>query len=219
MLFDGLTSAGTWRRLTVASVLTAMLAGCVDVTADVAVTTPRTASARLTETVAAQFYPMVKAARQTGSGRADAVDSFCRMGTLTENADGSATCVETRQGRFGDLGFDGTRGADDIVFTPTDDGRVRVALSTRAVAQSLTRHATGGTSAEDAHAQRQMLIAYFQGRTLTFRVTGAEITGTNMQLAPSGRAAAMTLPFVGIIEGDPDVPSVLYAIVVPEDTR
>ena len=88
--------------------LTVGLAGCIDMTQDIKVTSTTTAAATITQTMGADIYAMVKAA-----GEGDSADSkpFCKAegDVLTENADGSGTCVMTSEGAFADLKYD----ADD----------------------------------------------------------------------------------------------------------
>src|SRR5690349_21307328 len=85
--------------------LTLALAGCIDMTQDLTVTSATTAKATMTMTMGSDIYAMVKAANTSDT---KAEDKFCAKEgeTLTENADGSATCVSTSEGTFEELKFD-----------------------------------------------------------------------------------------------------------------
>lgn len=195
------------------------LAGCIDVTADIDVTSDSTAKATMTQTIGAQFYPMIKAAK----AQADASDSstssdFCDKGKLTENADGSATCVETKEGKFADLTFSDSGDSSDISFTSAGPGLVKVSFPTKGINESLTKDAAGASSgsSEDTAQEKQMkdmMAAYFAGHFLTFRVSGGEITDTNMTIAADRKSAETKIPFTDIINGSASVPDELYAVV------
>src|SRR5690554_2408605 len=83
-------------------VLAAGLAGCIDVTMDIEVLSETTARTTTTSTMGADFYPMAKAGMAAEEG---SEDGSCQEegAVLTENADGSATCVHTTEGTFADL--------------------------------------------------------------------------------------------------------------------
>ena len=69
------------------------LAGCIDADVDVAVTSATTAKATMTQVMGAEFYSMVKMSAEQAPADAPTDDEFCADGALTENADGTATCV------------------------------------------------------------------------------------------------------------------------------
>jgi hypothetical protein len=118
-------------RLAGVVALTLGLAGCIDVTMDVKVKNPAEAEATMTQTIGAQFYPMIKASAAKAGDAAGGDASFCGKkdgGTLVENADGSATCTITRAGKFADLAFE--QGKEQIKFTAAGPGLVRVAFPT-----------------------------------------------------------------------------------------
>jgi hypothetical protein len=80
--------------------LTMSLAACVDMTQDVLVTSDTTAQLTVTTVMSKDIYPMIKA-----GAAGDEAEPFCNEegSTLTENADGSATCVMTSEGAFDEL--------------------------------------------------------------------------------------------------------------------
>ena len=90
--------------------LTMSLAACVDMTQDVKVTSTETAELTVTTVMSKDIYPMIKA-----GGAGDNAEPFCKEegSTLTENADGSATCVtvvgrspaSSRRARAADMFF------------------------------------------------------------------------------------------------------------------
>lgn len=184
-------------------VLGASLVGCVDAEVDVAVTSDSTARATLTQIMGADFYAMVKmnAAESEASE-----DDFCAEGELTENADGSATCVIVEEGDFATIAGLGD-GENAIAFTSAGPGLVRVALPTEELTGEI-----GAADEMDAET-RQMVEAFFAGRAITIRISGGEITETNMDKAADGQSAAKVLPFLDLINGTAELPAELYAIV------
>jgi hypothetical protein len=210
---------GAQARIVAALALLAGLAGCMDVTANVDLESATTARATMTETVDARFYPMLTAAK--GQGARDEDDrGFCHRGKLTENRDGSATCVESREGAFSTLSFGAKSDGNDIRFAAAGPGRVRVSLATGAIGASLTHSAAAdhkigeAPSSGDAEAQtRQMMAGYFEGHYLTFRISGGNVVDTNMTRAPDGRSAQARIAFSDIINGAAQVPPELYAVL------
>jgi hypothetical protein len=168
--------------------LTIGLAGCVDMTQDIKVTSTTTADLTVTTTMSADIYPMIKA----GAAGEDA-EPFCQEegSTLTENADGSATCVMTSSGAFDDLKYDEDDSSSKPVFTANPDGTVRVAIETKGMLQQL-----------------------FADRYLTLRFGGAEVVETNMDEVGDGYAEKK-LPFLDLINGTIELPEELYAVVRP----
>lgn len=206
-------------RLAGALALTVSLAGCIDATVDVTVQSETEAQAVMTQTIGAQFYPMIKAGASAETG--EDADSFCGKadgGTLVENADGSATCTITKQGKFADLAFDGNKA---LTFTAAGPGLVRVAFPTGEFAKGLdaaTRAggAAAGADADAKAAQEQMkamMTAYFAGHFLTVKVGGGEITDSNMTVAPDRRSAEEKIAFTDILAGTAKLPPELYAVV------
>src|SRR5690349_17186533 len=99
--------------------LGASLAGCIDATVDVEVTSETTAKATLTQVMSADFYAMMK---MNAEGEA-AANEFCTEGDLVENADGSATCTLVEEGTFEELAA--MEGEDNALhFTSAGPGLV-----------------------------------------------------------------------------------------------
>ncbi len=178
------------------------LAGCIDVNVDVAVTSTTTARATMTQVMGADFYAMVKMGAE--SAEADA-EGFCDEGTLTENADGSATCVMIEEGPFASLDLGQDEGG--MQFSEAGPGLVRVALPTADMKAEL-----GADETMDEET-KQMVEAFFAGRNLTVSVSGTEVVETNMTLSADRKQASQVIPMLDLINGTVELPEELYAIV------
>jgi hypothetical protein len=214
-------------RLAGVATLTLALAGCIDMTMDLDVQSDTTAKSTVTTTMGKDFYPMVKAGQESkGAGSttetADASSGFCDEpnAQLTENADGSATCVETSEGAFADLKLN--EDGDGPTFTVVSPGVVRVAFNTAEMkgdlAASTSGEAAGGAPGDNADKEmdeqtKAMMAAFFTGHTLTMRIHGKEITDTNMELSGDKTTAEKVIPFLDLINGTADLPDELYAVV------
>jgi len=213
-------------RLAGALALTIGLAGCIDVTMDVKVKSETEAQGTMIQTISAQFYPMIKASAKSDSGSSTS-DDFCKKddnGVLVENADGSATCTVTKEGKFADLGFDD--GKEQVNFTSAGPGLVKVSFPTAEFSKGLDAATAGANGAaggdkttEDAQtkaAEDQMkaaMTAYFAGHFLTIKIEGGEITDTNMTLAGDKQSAETKVAFTDILSGTAKLPDELYAVV------
>jgi hypothetical protein len=207
-------------RVVGALALMAALGGCVDVTMDVRVKNATEAVGTMTQTISAQFYPMIKASKSSEASGGS--DNFCTKedgGALVENADGSATCTITKEGKFADLGFDD--GKEKVTFTSPGPGLVRVSFPTDEFQKGIDAAASAGkeAGAEDAQtkaAEDQMkaaMTAYFAGHFLTLKIEGGEITDSNMSIAPDKQSAEEKIAFTDIIAGTAKLPKELYAVV------
>ncbi|MHB1110640.1 MAG: hypothetical protein ACYCZU_10035 [Devosia sp.] len=194
----------TFRRLAGIVGLTLGLAGCIDVTMDIEVKSETEGKATTTSVMGADFYAMAKAG--AASGEAKTEDGFCQEAgaQLTENADGSATCVLTVEGKFADLKLD--EGDDGASFTVVSPGVVKVAFKTDDMKGEL------GTEGQDEQT-KQMMQAFFEGRAITIRIRGKEVTDTNMTLSADKTSAEVVIPFIDLINGTIDLPDELYAVV------
>lgn len=191
--------------------LTVGLAGCMDVTMDIDVLTDTSGKATTTMVMGADFYAMAKAgmaADKSGDTAKAADDGFCNEegAVLTENADGSATCVMVKEGAFADLdtGDDKDSGARYEVVSP---GVVKVSFSTKDMQGEL------GTDEAQDEQTKAMMQAFFEGHKVTIRVKGKEVTDTNMTRSADGTAAEIVIPFLDLINGTADLPETLYATV------
>jgi len=192
-------------RLASAIVLTSGLAGCIDAKLDVDVTSMTTAKAVMTQVMAPEFYAMVKTGTaQEGAGVPDE-DEFCAEGVLSENRDGSATCVLTEEGLFATLSMGNKK--QTVTFTPAGAGLVRVALPT---ADMKSEIGVDDTMDEET---RQMIEAFFKDHSITLHFSGLEVTETNMTLSADGRSAEQVIPFNKLIDGTAELPDELYAVV------
>ena len=185
--------------------LTLGLAGCIDMTQDIKVTSTTTAKATITQTMGADIYAMVKAA-----GEGDSADSkpFCKAegDVLTENADGSGTCVMTSEGAFADLKYDDSDNSSKPTFTANPDGTVRVAVATKGM--------IGDLGAEQDEQTKAMMQQMFEGHFLMLRFGGSEIVETNMDDVGDGYAEKK-MDFLELINGTIELPEELYAVVRP----
>jgi hypothetical protein len=182
--------------------LTMGLAGCIDMTNDIYITSSTTAKATITSTMGADIYAMVKAGGNQGD------DPFC-MGegeTLTENEDGSGTCVAVSEGAFADLKFDDAGSKPTIVTQ--DDGTVRIGIPTAGM--------MGDLGAESDPETEAMMKQMFEGRFLTIRFGGPSIVESNLEPAPdSDEYVEIKIPFVSLLDGTAELPEELYAVIQP----
>lgn len=184
-------------------VLGASLAGCIDATVDVEVTSETTAKATLTQVMGADFYAMVKMSAEESETTAS---EFCTEGDLVENADGSATCTLVEEGTFEELAA--MEGEDNALhFTSAGPGLVRVALPTAELTGDL------GSSDEMDAETKQMVEAFFTGHAVTIRISGAEVTETNLELSDDKKSAEIEIPFLDLINGTADLPDEIFAVV------
>jgi hypothetical protein len=189
-------------RIAGALALTLGLAGCIDMTNDIYITSSTTAKATITSTMGADIYAMVKAGGNEGD------DPFCQGEgeTLTENADGSGTCVSVSEGEFASLKFDDA-GSKPTIVTQAD-GTVRIGIPTKDM--------MGDLGADDDPQTAEMMKQMFEGRFLTIRFGGAAIVESNMQPAPdSANYVEIKIPFVELLNGTAKLPEELYAVIRP----
>ena len=200
-------------RLAGVLAVTAGLAGCMDVDAEIEVLSATTGKATTSMTIGADFYPMIKQMSEAG-GEGVKSEPFCAKDgeELTENADGSATCVTTKEGDLATLteGEDGGP-SEDASFTEVSPGVIRVAFKTDEM-KSQVAEGAGGGSAEDAQALA-MIKPYFEGHTISITIKGKKITETNMTASDDGTSATTEIPFNDLLDGKATVPDELYAIV------
>jgi hypothetical protein len=182
--------------------LTMGLAGCIDMTNDIYVTSATTAKATITSTMSADIYAMVKAGGNQGD------DPFCKGEgeTLTENADGSGTCVVISEGDFTELKFDDSGSKPTIVSQA--DGTVRIGIPTKDM--------MGDIGSETDAQTQEMLKQMFEGRFLTIRFGGAAIVESNMDAAAdSNQYVEIKIPFTELLNGTAVLPEELYAVIRP----
>lgn len=189
-------------RLAGVLALTAGLAGCIDITMDIDVKSDTEAKATTTSTMGADIYSMAKAG---ATGEDSTQDGFCEEegAQLTENADGSATCVQVVEGKFADLGLGEDNSASFTVVSP---GVVRVAFKTEDMKGEL------GTEGQDEETKK-MMESFFEGHAITIRIRGREVIETNMTLAGDKKSAETVIPFMDLINGTLELPEELFAVV------
>lgn len=198
--------------------VTAGLAGCMDVNAEIEVLSATTGKATTSMTISKDFYPMIKQMEAAGGAEAKGSSDFCKEAgeQLTENADGSATCVTTKEGELATLtaGDDGNP-SEDASFTEVSPGVIRVAFKTSEMKSQVAEGAGGGaqgaSEAETAQAMA-MIKPYFEGHTISITIKGKRITDTNMTKSGDGTATT-SIPFNDLLDGKSTVPDELYAVV------
>jgi hypothetical protein len=191
--------------------LTMGLAGCMDVTMDVAVLNETSGKLTTTMLMGADFYAMAKTGMAQGGDAAAADDGFCKEpgDVLTENADGSATCTSVKEGTFAELtaNEDGEEASnDDARFEVISPGVVKVTFPTGDMTGELT------SEAQDAQT-KAMMLALFEGKTVTLKVSGKQVIDTNMTKSADGSSAEVVIPFLDLLNGTSTLPAELYATI------
>lgn len=198
----------TISRLAGMLVLTAGLAGCIDMTAEVEVLSETTGKSTTTMTMGADFYPMLKQMAEAGGENAKKEDGFCQEegDVLTENADGGATCTTVKEGELATLTEEEGPNKDSS-FTVVSPGVVRVAFKT----SEMTSQLSEGTGGEDPQAAA-MMKTYFEGHIATIRIKGKRIVDTNMTKV-GDNAAEVVLKFTELLDGTAKLPEEFFAVV------
>jgi hypothetical protein len=131
-------------------------------------------------------------------------DAFCPGSTLTETANGGATCIAVDEGPFGNLTVNGEEQV--LTYAEAGPGLVRIGLPTTEIqAELASEELTGET--------QQMMEAFYAGKTITIRFSGAAIEETNMKLSKDKTTAEAVVPFLDLIRGKADLPDEFYAVV------
>lgn len=178
--------------------LALMLTGCVDIELDVALTSPETARASLTQTMSGDFYAMLKMNAPPKDNQ------FCPKGEFTETDDGGAICAITQEGRF--AGLDLGEYETPVHFRSAGPGLVRISVPTAPIRAELDM-------GEDVDEEtRQMLDSILAKRAITLRFSGLAIAETNMELTPDG-AAEIVIPFSDLLDSKRQFPVEYYAVV------
>jgi len=199
--------------------VTAGLAGCMDVDAQIEVLSATTGRATTVMTVGADFYPVLNQMAAAGGAEAKAEDAFCTDAgeTLTENADGSATCVASKEGELTALTADEDGGpSDNASFTEVSPGVVRVTFKTSDLRSRVAAGAGGGGRDPQSPESVQAIAVirpYFEGHSISITVKGKKVTGTNMTIGGDGTTATTSIPFTDLLDGKSTVPDELYAVV------
>lgn len=192
-------------KLAIMFALGAILTGCIEAEVDVEVTSATTAQATTTQIMGADFYAMVKMNAEEMGEDMPPEERFCAAGTLTENSDGTASCVITEQGPFNGLSMGAkTR---TVRFSPAGPHLVRVSLPTDSMKGEI------GANEPMDEETKQMVEAFFAGKGVTIRFGGLEVTDTNMKRAADGRSAEKKIMFLDLLRGKADLPAEFYAVV------
>lgn len=195
-------------KLAGALALTVGLAGCIDAKIEVEVQSDTNAKVTVTQTMGADVYQMVKASQAESAGEdTSATDNFCSEGSLTEDAEGGATCILVKEGPFADIVLDEEGEENGMTFTSAGPGLVRVSFPTAEITKDLNQE-------EEMDAQtKAMMASMFEGRAFTLKISGGEITETNMKIAGDKQSAETVIPFLDIINGTVELPDELFAVV------
>jgi hypothetical protein len=190
--------------------ITAGLAACVDVEAEVEVLSETTGKSTTLMTMSNEIYPMLKEMSESGGDEASSDFCVAEGDVLTENADGSATCLSIKEGELASLteGEDGAN--DDMSFTVVSPGVVRVVFQTNELTSDVTKGSEGADSAESAQALA-MMRPYFEDRTIKIRIKGKKVVESNMTV--NGNTAETTLQWTDLLYGKADVPAELFAVI------
>lgn len=181
------------------------LSGCVDVKLDVAVEDGDRVKGTMVQVMDADTYAMFKA--DTG-GRRSGRDFCTEAGAvLMPTEDGGATCTIVRGGTWSDLSFNGDHHQETVSIARDGEGLVRVAFPVNEMVNALANRKELDEQA------RSMLVAMFQGHTLTLTVNGATIVATNMDLQPGARSAEKKVDFLDLLNGAATLPREYYAVV------
>lgn len=181
------------------------LAGCIDAKVDIEVISDTSAKATITQVMGADFYTMIKQSMDEAATTPGSDGDFCEGGKITENADGSATCVVHEEGPFASLNLG--EDSEAVTFAAAGPGLVRVALPTAKM-----RAEIGADEQMDAETT-QMVEAFFTGHSITLTFSGLEVTDTNMTLSADKKSAERVIPFVDLIKGTVELPDEIYAVV------
>jgi hypothetical protein len=204
-------------QLAGAVALTVGLAGCIDVTMEVDILNDTTGKSTTTMVMGADFYAMAKAGMAAPAAPAEgqtappAQEGFCEEegSVLTENPDGSATCTMIVEGAFADLFKDEEGGdtSDDPTFEVLSPGVVKVSFPTKNMLGDEL-----GTEGQDEQS-KAMMAALFEGKNITIRVRGKQITESNMTVSADKTSAEIVIPFLDLINGTATLPAELTATV------
>lgn len=196
-------------RLAGAIALTVGLAGCFDMKMDLEVLSETDGKATVTTTMGADIYPMIKAG---AAGETSDTEGFCKEAgaVLTENADGSATCVQVTEGAFAELST--SEGGNDATFTVVSPGVVRVAFKTEEMKGDLAASTGAGDEAMDEETKK-MMEGMFAGHTLTISIKGKQVVETNMTASADNTAAEIVIPLLDLMNGTVELPGELFAVV------
>jgi hypothetical protein len=202
----------TLGKIAGALAVTIALAGCVDMTEEVNVTSDTTAKTTMTMTMAADIYAMMKSADAASQDGVGTTEKFCTKPgeQLTENKDGTATCVATQEGPFADLSF--SEGDTTPTFTAVSPGVVKVAIPTAGMAGSMGTGSSDASSSPDPQGEA-MIQQLFANHFLTIRVSGKAVTDSNMTISDDKTSAEIKIPFTDLFNGTAKLPAELYAVV------
>ncbi len=173
------------------------LAACVDISMELQVLDEQNARGTTSISMDREFYDM---AEQQGG------NEFCKdEGTLTIT-ENSVTCVTTEEGAYADLLEGGEEGEPTPTITNVGPGLVRVTYPTASLVEDF---------AEDSSDPETMAMMqqFFEGRTLTMKISGGQIVESNMDIAEDGMSASTVISLLGLISGEIELPDESFAVV------
>lgn len=169
--------------------LTFSLAGCADISADVALLDEGTARATVSYTTD----------EATAASLADAVGPGEEAPICENIASGVVTCVMTRTDTYAGLSEDGLK----IDVQP--DLQIKVSFDT----SMLTGDLAAGPEQTDF---MEMYRELFVGRRMSLSISGGAVTESNM-LIDGANQAKIDLSLEDVFSGDFDLPATYYAVI------
>ena len=192
-----LSSSFSYVLRTVAAIfLAGFLAGCVDITLELAVVDENNGVGITTIAMDRAFY----------DSNVKGDPSFCESEDVLTLTDTSATCEKTESGSFAELFGSNTKDEPSPQVTSVGPGLVRVTFPTGVLADELT-------GAGNDPASLAMMEQFFDGHFIVVKVSGAKIVESDMQISDDGKSASFTIPFVELIRGEFKLPAETYAVV------
>jgi hypothetical protein len=182
-----------------ALLVVAGLGGCFDLDMEVEIVGADKALGRVLTTLPKDFVDLA----DLQSGNSD----FCGEGSEILETDEAYTCMETYEGDFATL-FPADKDDETVpTIEIVGPGLARISFPTADMRANLA-----GSSGNDADAIA-MMAPMFEGHTITLRVIGRKILDTNMVKAADGRSAELSIPLMGLLTGEIEIPDEAYAVV------
>jgi hypothetical protein len=175
------------------------LAGCFDVKFDVSVLGTDKASVTISTTLPKEMVNLADIEAGTSE--------FCNKENELIESETTFTCIEKHEGTFAEVFEAGNPDEPQPTIAVIGDKQVKVTFPAGSLKEDMSKQ-TGGD--EQALA---MMKQMFAGHAITIVIGGGKIIDTNMTKNAAGDSAEYVLPFMDIIEGKPDIPDEVYAVV------
>ena len=205
-------------RLAGVLALSAGLAGCIDVDAEVDVLSESTARTTMTMEITSEASKGLETfiagmATQMGAtpeqmmeamgGQSLSLEDNCEDGVGSATPDGGSKCVVTTEGTFDELNADG----EGPTIEALGGGRVKVTLPIEELKQA------GEESGAEQMPDEEIFTQLFENHFITIRVRGHEIVESNMTVAGDKKSAEYKIPSLELMQGKLELDEDLYAIV------